>query len=270
VASIVNVFISDVREGRRGAGDSAPLPVVSNPIIKSILTMERKGWIERCFGWGVERRHPPPILNSSGWKVTAMDTASAFDPPAYCTDQKGARASKGEPKNRHAAPVLPPPSTDVISKVSATCPKSKPGLTAFVPGSRVVFNLPVMPADAAAWPGTLDFRDQKRKVVSLVVTFLSSYDGMGVSSLECVHGCMCDAKLLDGHQHTKTSSNLAFQSVGKVEKLSALVDASSESCAVRFTLLPKSYSGGTKFKLLGLALRWRHPIDIQSKKHKAF
>eukprot|EP00322_Chrysochromulina_rotalis_P005295 CAMPEP_0115831698 /NCGR_PEP_ID=MMETSP0287-20121206/2274_1 /TAXON_ID=412157 /ORGANISM="Chrysochromulina rotalis, Strain UIO044" /LENGTH=484 /DNA_ID=CAMNT_0003285055 /DNA_START=113 /DNA_END=1567 /DNA_ORIENTATION=+ len=129
IAAFVNTFLWDILRGYHGHhGDLTPLPLNHLPLF--LRALERTVPMERCFGWGVDRRMTPPIGFVNGWQQTSMDTAQTFSPPAYCSEQK--------PR---------------ISK-SVTCPKSKPGLTAFTPGSTVVFELPVL----ASVPGTASAR----------------------------------------------------------------------------------------------------------------
>jgi hypothetical protein len=238
IAAMVNTFIADVQSFRLGRPEEGqePLPVNCTPVHNHAL--ERALSVERCFGWGMERRVKPPIATAEGWKETSLDTAYSFAPPEHCT--------------RARRQVLP-------HNVTGPCPKAKPGLTAFAPGSIVDFELPltagVQPSRAEAVP------TPRSQNASLAITYLSSYAGMGVAVVSCIgRWCQCEPRPIDAHRAaTRARPGLADETMISVwERASwrVVIRGGAYVCAIRVQVQNETNSGGTKFKLGSLTLRW--------------
>ena len=226
IAALLNTFLADVHGGHHhwplvGGGHDQPLPLSAMPLRSR--ASERTMPVERCFGWGVDRRVTPPIDRRvstparDGWRQTSMDTAHSFDPPAHCT---GRRSQQSLP----------------------TCPKAKAGLTAFSPGSVVVFELPVSSSTTTTAPG-------RSWSASLTLGFLTSYEGMGMAVASCMRGCECEPTTVDAHRSALISV---------VERLSWPVRLHGDTCAVSVVLENRTRSGGTKFKVDSITLRWAY------------
>ena len=241
VASLINVFLSDVRSGHFGsrvAQQQSPLPVQCKSVRGSLAN--DRGTVDRCFAWGADRRAPPQIASNNGWRLTSMDTATSFDPPAHCQSVRGRREKAAAASIAPSSTSLPPPPPP------APCPHDKPGLTAFAPGSEVVFDLPLTASNRT---GSFAARN-----ATLFLVFLSSYEGMGTASVSCDRGCGCDEATIDAH----TSGS--FVSVWESRKMRAVLHGNSGSCAVRVLLRNATRSRGTKFKVSGLTMRWPNPL----------
>ena len=235
VASLINIFFADVRSGHLGsqADEREPLPVPC----KSIKARAKEGapTRERCFGWGLDRYVPPSASVISGWRQTWMDTAVSFEPPSHC---------------RRSRNALPP-----------SCPKPKAGLTAFVPGSRVILELPlstahsIIPETGGAW-------HMRSWNATLALTYLSSYEGMGAAVISCVSQCHCTptmvdahrASLPDGHASSKDSDS-TFISVWERESIPVVL-TNPGPCKVQVMVNNHTRSGRHKFKLSTLTLHW--------------
>lgn len=149
--------------------------------------------------------------------------------------------------------------------------KSKPGLTAFTAGSRAIILLHVSTALPLIAP---DERPAKRLATDsggemevvraersgeLLVTYLSSYEGMGSAILSCVHGCACAPAILDGHRGATEASR--FVSIYTTEKVP--VTLRTNHCNIEVEIMNRTASGGHKFKISELALRWLLTDTVQ-------
>ena len=231
VASMVNVFLDDVLRGRLGASkeEQEPLPLSCTTVRPGTLSLERANAVERCFAWGVERRTPPPIASNHGWRLTSTDTAWSFDPPAHCL--RGRR------------------------NLTLPCPNEKPGLTAFAPGSEVVFNLPIAASNRTRQDGVWN--------ATLHLLYLTSYEGMGSAAVRCERGCACEGVVLDAHK------SQGFVSIWETHRMRTVLHGRSGACAVRVSLLDQQLQqnsvrsrSGTKFKIGGMTLRWGEGASV--------
>lgn len=78
-----------------------------------------------------------------------------------------------------------------------------------------------------------------------VVSYLKSYEHMGKFRVECVEGCVCEAKEVNCHDPTVKVS------VSDIVRLSV---TQHERCILQVTILPETTSGEHKIKLTGLML----------------
>lgn len=78
--------------------------------------------------------------------------------------------------------------------------------------------------------------------VSIVVSYLRSYEHMGRAQLSCVSGCSCGSSVIDAY-HSDHSSTAQLHEVAATP---------SRHCVVRLTVLPDTSSpdGQHKFKLI--------------------
>ena len=196
-----------------------------------------------------------------------MDTATSFDPPPHCV-LDAAAASSSKAKRHHSIPPPPPPPLPADER----CPKDKPGLTAFAPGSEVLLELPMGRAgsDAHLRSSTADPRWKG----SLSVTYLWSYQSMGRAALGCEGACTCKPTMIDGHisdaAAKKSHMPSRFVSVWKRVVIDTYGNGTGPSaCMLRLVLLNTTLSGGTKFKLGSLTLKWLSTEqDLMSKANK--
>ena len=251
IATTLNRFFADVVLDRYDTESTSKeaLPVPCSTI--KARSLERSGPIvERCFGWGIDRRVPPPIANVSGWRHTTMDTAVSFDAPAHCYGSR-----RRAPRSAVASP--PPP--------SLPCPNHKDGWTAFDPGSFAVFELPLSAASASK---ELRAGLKSSWNANLALIYLSSYEGMGLAHVTCERGCDCQGQRIDAHRSTD------FISVWEQTSFPVVVHGGrARTCAIRMLLENRSTATlqgagaasnsfgkrarpGTKFKLSSLVLRW--------------
>ena len=237
-SSDVNGSVQDgLKVSLLGPDEHEPSPVSCKPVRRGGAELAGH-LVERCFGWGIDRRTPPTLANSSGWRLTAHDTARSFEPPSHCTGR--ARRRPAERRTLLSSPPSPSPSP---------CPSYKPGLTAFEPGSSAILDLPLSETQSAlrssSWKATLH------------VTYLTSYDGMGAVVVDCVRGCNCGRALVDGH-----SSN--FVSIWLEHHQNVEVHAGSSACSVRLVVQNDTRAIGTKFKVSALTLSWREGVGESS------
>ena len=239
VASMVTTFVADVRANRSGMDhEQSPLPVSCAPL--RTQASERNFPVERCFGWGVDRRVPPPVASSSmGWRVTSLDTVRSFNPPPHCKSRRG-----------QASPQYLGP-----------CPKSKPGMTAFAPGSVVAFELPLATSVISSRDSsgqTTVVQPHRQKNASLTLTYLSSYEGMGVATVSCMSTlCDCEPMTLDGHSATsETLPPAGLVSVWERASRRMVIRDGATTCIVRVVVQNWTRSGGHKFKLGTITIRW--------------
>lgn len=94
--------------------------------------------------------------------------------------------------------------------------------------------------------------DAAGAAAELLLTYLSSYEGMGVARVSCTLGCSCDSLTIDAHRGERTSQR--FASVYVTEKLPLRLHA--ERCVVDVRVDNATSSGAHKFKMSELSLRW--------------
>jgi hypothetical protein len=124
-----------------------------------------------------------------------------------------------------------------VDEGSNACPGChKYGYAAFDVGASITFRV-----DSAV----LSEADKKSNTtVKLAISYLMSYQDMGVARLECVGGCKCPATDLDA-SHTKRTSELTTQ---------RYTISDHPSCLLKLTVLDKTKSGKHKFRLASLAV----------------
>ena len=92
----------------------------------------------------------------------------------------------------------------------------------------------------------------------LVVTYLSSYEGMGTARVHCVSGCTCSPVDLDGHRGNRQRQR--HVSVWKSHVVDGVkLDPRVAVCVIGINVLNQTASGGFKFKLKGFKLGWALP-----------
>lgn len=83
--------------------------------------------------------------------------------------------------------------------------------------------------------------------LSLVMSYLASYEHMGRARLSCTSGCSCDSSVIDAH-HADRSSTV---------ELHEMVVSPARRCVVRLAVLNETSSpdGEHKFKLIQIVAR---------------
>mmetsp|Transcript_1575 Transcript_1575/g.3339 ORF Transcript_1575/g.3339 Transcript_1575/m.3339 type:complete len:87 (+) Transcript_1575:2-262(+) len=76
---------------------------------------------------------------------------------------------------------------------------------------------------------------------------------MGTAAVRCVRGCSCAPATLDGHRSADAGAR--WVSVYTTETIALRLHAAA--CRVEVEVLGATRSGGHKFKIGELALRWR-------------
>jgi hypothetical protein len=93
--------------------------------------------------------------------------------------------------------------------------------------------------------------DRKSKLtVQLAISYLLSYQDMGVARLECISGCKCPAKDLDAWSAKQTSEVTTQR----------LTISDHPSCLLRLTVLDKTKSSKHKFRVASLAVHKQDKI----------
>jgi hypothetical protein len=101
-------------------------------------------------------------------------------------------------------------------------------------------------AAAAAVPAT-----DARQHAQLTLTYLSSYEAMGIARLRCMRGCECTPTDIDAHRGSEESGPRL--SVYRTLGVALTLDV-ARRCVVELHVLARTRSGGHKFKLSEMAL----------------
>ena len=92
---------------------------------------------------------------------------------------------------------------------------------------------------------------KRRSRAELTLTYLTSYEGMGIASVRCTDGCVCEPLTIDAHRGIEEKQQMV--SIYKTESLQVQLDQ-MRRCVLELTSLEKTRSGGFKFKLSELSL----------------
>ena len=87
--------------------------------------------------------------------------------------------------------------------------------------------------------------------VTILIEHMVSYEGMGVASVRCGSGCVCEEQRIDAHR----AGEVRDVSVFRRHSFAAHALASGAPCELRFEVLAATSSGGHKFKVRGLTIR---------------
>lgn len=80
--------------------------------------------------------------------------------------------------------------------------------------------------------------------VMLAISYLRSYSDVGKARVECISGCKCSSKVLDGKNKRPTSElHTERMEIG-----------AARECVLRLTILDKTNTGGHKFRLASVAV----------------
>ena len=126
--------------------------------------------------------------------------------------------------------------------------KIAPGLVAMLPGSTLFVHLDdPFQAMSAGEPPALE--------ANVALSYLTSYQHMGVVDLRCEASCACLPQQIDAHHIGDRSER--NESVSKtrgfsVRPVSALAPHVAPGCVLRLTVLKSTSSRGHKFKVLSL------------------
>ena len=85
----------------------------------------------------------------------------------------------------------------------------------------------------------------------VTLSYLSSYEAMGIASLRCTHGCVCDPTEVDAHRGEEVDQRLV--SVYRTLTFSLRLDP-QRRCVLRLEVLNTTRSTGHKFKVSEIAL----------------
>ena len=148
--------------------------------------------------------------------------------------------------------------------------KKKPGIVAVTPGAsmRLVVDTRLGVAGSSG-PAAVDRLSMPASgkqplcaadgCATVVLNYLSSYEGMGVCLVSCVSGCRCDEQRIDAHA---VASFGALKRNASITQQAAFVATATPTCVLNLTVADATSSGEHKFKLLplvsvGRALRRR-------------
>ena len=192
---------------------------------------------ERCFAWGnaaVLAWHnmqvAPELLparrggGSPRWNRTVFDTASVAEPDARC---HWAGHTKG-------------------------CPKPKPGFTAWDAAAVAELRLSLSGELQRTQHRDGDGEADHGVAGVLKLRYMTSYEAMGIARVSCVGGCVCDAEDIDAHRGASHSQ----RSVSVWESREVRLRLQAAHCTLRLRVLPRTSSGGHKFKLGALRVAW--------------
>jgi lysophospholipase L1-like esterase len=126
---------------------------------------------------------------------------------------------------------------EFVDEGSDACPGChKYGYVAYDAGASITFkvNSAVLSEEDKASNST----------VQLAVSYLRSFQDMGVARLECASGCTCKARDMSGVHKRQTSEV-------QTERLTV---SAHPTCLVKFTVLEQTTSGGHKFRVASIAV----------------
>ena len=91
-------------------------------------------------------------------------------------------------------------------------------------------------------------------VFHLVLSYLSSYEGMGMARLTCCCSCTCAPTLIDAHRGAEASPRDV--SVWEDQRVQFSIPTQAESyCDLLLTVENRTRSSGHKFKMKGVTFR---------------
>lgn len=223
------------------------VPVTSVPRLRPASASERPG---RCYDFRPRDRrlHRAQALTPVVWTTAACASATPWPAPTPSLG-KGEGGCVTEPhevqcptlKQLHSQPLprvwfychtaLPTAASSRKKKK----PAIKPGVLALVPGATLAIDL-----DTRLVSGG---EENPSATLDASLVYLTSYEGMGRTSLRCVRGCTCVPRVLDGHRshplrNISTFESVAFKLVGAVAR-----------CTVQLMVLEESSTGMHKFKV---------------------
>ena len=150
-----------------------------------------------------------------------------------------------EPAGEGGGGVSPPDATDDARTTVGQSPSA--AAMAAAAGGRGAGAAPAPPLARVAMRGTL------------IVSYLSSYTGMGMVRVGCASGCACNGTTIDAHREATVSVE---ERAPMAVELHSSGDGGGGSlvgveCVLRVEVLMRTRSSGHKFKIEGLTLRWR-------------
>ena len=272
--------------------DDLPCPL--HPSSGFFAPTNSTGTLEVCYGWDVGLAAPPgrtaaPLREgSSGWQYVEFDSHSSPDArleacgqrPRSHSDRRGGERRVGT----LATPVAGATLNDSLGMagdsrggdesewnacVGRLRLKSKPGLAAFSRGSTAFIELSLGRSDHGQQNEFHRHRPRRDATTAaeLTLTYLSSYEGMGMVRVGCAEGsCSCAGGQLDAHRSAndehgdgKAKGRAAAWATGLVSVWSTarfeLYLAQAEGpCVLRVEVLETTRSGGHKFKVAELAI----------------
>ena len=148
----------------------------------------------------------------------------------------------------------------------ANCTKSKPGLTGFVAGAKLLLELDAAPpaqvpgrsggggtgGGSGGGGGDGDGGGGGGRSGQMVISYLSSYVGMGAARVACRGGCACEAFELDAHRDAKYSQ----QQVSVFVTHTVPAQFHGRTCGIEVEVLNITRSGGFKFKVKAVTVHW--------------
>ena len=213
------------------------------PLMRTPTAAQNEVVMEKCFGWDAAdaapvspngRAAPSLLPGSFGWSRVEFDSAHAADArTAACGPAPEAQGRR--------LPGMPDSSQSSAwsACVAAMRIKPKPGLAAFSAGSVARLQLGVDGAIGAA-------------SVQLALTYLSSYQGMGMARIRCDGGCACESARIDAHRGSE--EQVAAVSIWRAMRMPLHLAALASSCVLVLDVLNETRSAGFKFKVSELTL----------------
>jgi len=121
--------------------------------------------------------------------------------------------------------------------------RPKKGYVATKPGSTLSIRIDTRRAhtDGGRYGGLAGSKENEGAML-LAMAYLKSYEHMGRFRLDCVSGCSCEAREVEGHHTEKDSQTYVAQ----------LLVSQSARCIIRATVLPETSSGEHKVKISGI------------------
>ena len=146
--------------------------------------------------------------------------------------------------------------------------KSRPGLTAFDAGSRARIELTLSanagvgdelddaitphPHGESAGSERHGHARHAHMPAEAMITYLSSYEAMGIVVYRCEGGCRCESRTIDAHRGNEEVQRLV--SVYKTEHIPMQLTTVRRRCVLRLEVLNETSSQGHKFKVSEIAL----------------
>jgi hypothetical protein len=235
------------------------------------------------------------------WRCYDFSTAATADAAMLVTMQAAARPQllwQSMGGDGGAAPIADMPACDVLRRcvLKATrtqngnclrgrghwqfCTRTlapraayKPGLVSLLPGADLRFVVDARAPFATVVHAANGTSGQPGDAAVLALTYLTSYQDMGVASVSCQHGCSCVPQRLDAIQlaqpsdvpvptlqrHRSGADRTITRNVSVATVMEIPIRDASRACAIRIVNIPRAGSDKlavAKWKLLQVRIGW--------------
>ena len=146
---------------------------------------------------------------------------------------------------------------------------NKPGIVSVLPGAamRMLVDTTAPVAQAGRNASALPH-------AALALTYLASYERMGVAKVSCIKGCTCETRIIDALQLAQPASSTAAatrdNALSRNVSVASVVEipvSGSRNCIVRVVNTPRRQGIGrdqtpavAKWKLLGVRVGWESSV----------